>query len=64
MKKIKIFKNQEEHCINPSGSRYITATWARDELENFINRKDIKVLSIHYAGGSNDATMVVYEETL
>jgi hypothetical protein len=64
MKKIKIFKNHEEYCVNPSGSGYITATWACDEVEKFINRKDIKVLSIHYAGGSNDATMVVYEEIL
>lgn len=61
MKKIKIFKNHEEHHLNPSGSGYITVTWARDEAEKFINRKDIKVLSIRYAGGSDDSIMIIYE---
>ena len=62
MKKIKIFKNYEKHCVNPDGSRYITGTWARDEAEVFINRKDIKVLSIRYGGGEDDSIMIVYEE--
>ena len=62
MKKIKIFKNHEEYCVNPSGSSYVTGTWARDEVEKFINRSDIKVLKIQYAGGRDDAIMVVYKE--
>ena len=61
-KKIKIFKNHEEYHVNPSGSRYVTGTWARDEAEKFINRSDIKVLDIKYGGGSADAIMIVYEE--
>jgi hypothetical protein len=62
MKKIAIFKNHEEYHVNPSGSTYMTATWARGEAEEFINRTDIKVLSIHYGGGSDDAIMIIYEE--
>jgi hypothetical protein len=62
MKKIKIFKNHEEYCVNPSGSSYVTGTWARDEAEKFINRPDIKVLAIHYAGGRDDSIMIVYKE--
>lgn len=71
MKKVVIFKNHEEYCANLSGSSdskhmtatcYMTATWAKDELEKFINRSDIEVLSIHYTGGSDDATMVIYKE--
>jgi hypothetical protein len=62
MKKVKIFKNHEEYCANPSGSQYMTVTWASENLEKFINRSDIEVLSIYYAGGSDDATMVIYKE--
>lgn len=62
MKKIAIFKNQEEYHVNPSGSTYVTGTWARVEAEEFINRTDIEVLSINYAGGKDDAIMIVYEE--
>jgi hypothetical protein len=62
MKKIKIFKNHEKYCVNSDGSRYITATWAKDEAEKFINRADIKVLSIKYGGGNEDAIMVIYKE--
>ena len=62
MKKIKIFKNHEEYCVNPSGSNYIKVTWAQTKVEKFINRKDIEVLAIHYAGGSDDSIMVVYKE--
>ena len=40
----------------------MTATWAKDKAEEFINRTDIEVLSIHYGGGSDDAIMVVYKE--
>ena len=62
MKKIKIFKNHEEYCVNPSGSGYVKGTWAQTEAEKFINRNDIKVLSIKYAGGRDDAIMVIYKE--
>ena len=62
MKKIAIFKNHEEYFYNSSGSGYVTATWAQDEAEEFINRTDIEVLSIHYAGGNDDAIMIIYEE--
>lgn len=62
MKKIAIFKNHEQYCVHPSGSRYVTKTWARVEAEEFINRTDIKVLSINYGGGNDDAIMIVYEE--
>lgn len=61
-KKIKIFKNHEEYCVNPSGSSYIKGTWAHTEAEKFINRNDIKVLSIKYAGGRDDAIMVIYKK--
>lgn len=65
MKKVKIFKTHEEYGSTPAAAaRYMTATFARDEIEKFINRKDIKVLSIHYAGGEKDDTMVIYEEIL
>lgn len=62
MKKIKIFKNHEEYCVNPSGSTYVKGTWARDEAEKFINRPDVKILSIHYAGGRDENIMIVYKE--
>lgn len=62
MKKIKIFRDHEEYYVNPSGSRYMACTWAQDKAEKFINRKDIKVLSIHYAGGQNNQIMVIYKE--
>lgn len=61
-KKIKIFKNHEKYCTNPDGSRYIKGTWARDEAEKFINRTNIKVLSIQYGGGNDDAIMIIYKE--
>ena len=61
-KKIKIFKNHEEYHVNPSGSEYVTGTWARDEAEKFINRSDIKVLDMKYGGGKDDSIMIVYEE--
>jgi hypothetical protein len=48
--------------MNPSGSGYVTGTWAQTEAEKFINRNDIKVLSIQYAGGRDDAIMVIYKE--
>jgi hypothetical protein len=62
MKKIKIFRDHEEYCVNPSGSSYVTGTWAQNEAEEFINRKDVEVLSIHYAGGRDNQIMVIYEE--
>ena len=62
MKKVKIFKTHEEYGATPSGARYMTATFAKDAVEKFINRKDIKILSIHYAGGEKDDTMVIYRE--
>lgn len=62
MKKVKIFKTHEEYGSTPNGARYVTATFARDEIEKFINRKDIKILSIHYSGGEKDDTMIIYRE--
>lgn len=62
MKKIKIFRDHEEYCVNPSGSSYVTATWAQNEAEEFINHKDVEVLSIHYGSGQDNQIMVIYKE--
>lgn len=62
MKHIKIFRDQTTITKNQSGSSSCTATWARDEAEEFINRGDVDVLSVSYAGGQDNAIMVVYRD--
>ena len=62
MKKIETFKNHEEYFYSSSRGNYMTTTWAKDKAEAFINRTDVEVLSIHYAGGKDDAIMIIYKE--
>lgn len=61
MKKIKIFEDKTTTTCN-NGAWCCSTIWAKNEAEEFINRKDVEVLSIHYAGGRDNQIMVIYEE--
>lgn len=57
--KIKSFFDQEEHCVNPGGSTYITCIWAKDQAEEFINSPEIDALDIKF---DQRAIHVIYRE--
>ena len=61
VKHIKIFKDKTTTTCN-NGAWCCTTTWAQDEAEEVINRGDVDVLSISYAGGQDNAIMIVYRE--
>jgi hypothetical protein len=42
MKKIKIFRDHEEYCVNPSGSSYVTATWAQMRQKSLSTAKMLR----------------------
>jgi hypothetical protein len=62
MKHIKIFKDQTIITRSENGLTVCSTIWAQDEAEEFINRGDVDVLTMSYAGGQDNAIMVVYRE--
>jgi hypothetical protein len=61
--KLKVFFDQETYHTTSRGASYVTATYATEEAEKFINRGDVEVLNIQYSyvKGSN-SILVVYRE--
>ena len=57
--KIKSFFDQEICGMCPGGGTYITATWANDKAEEFINLPEINVLDVQVEA---KAVHVIYTE--
>ena len=59
--KIKSFFDHEEYCVCPGGGTYITTTWAKDKVEDFINLPNINVIDINF---TQNGIYVIYREEL
>ena len=59
--KIKSFFDHEEYHMNPSGSTYMTCTYAKDKVEEFINLPNINAIDIKF---THKGIYVIYREEL
>jgi hypothetical protein len=59
--KIKSFFDHETYGVCPGGGTYITATWAKDQAEEFINLPNINVIDIQFV---QKEIHVIYREEL